>query len=303
MSKIPYVFLAMPHEFLTWDFLDDPIMMHFIVWMMKRISSEPSFIPLKGEGKQLHLEPFEFMFGRETSALAAGISLKNARTRVKQLIGLGYIKKVASKGASTYSVYSLEVGALRQVVNGRQSGQQPGQQMGQRTGHNLEAQISNPKCIKETSNVSAKFVDRTPFSDQQKSDLQGLLTYCQDKELRISERALRRWIRLYEPERITDHLSLLLDNLDGINKQEAWMEVALKENYSRQNSNIQENRRFAEDFAKSNDWPELKITQSYCCHSPSSKDYPFKLPPEAFREMLTDCYRQYHQDSEGVHGI
>ncbi len=235
--------------------------------------------------------------------MAAGIALKNARTRVKQLIGLGYIKKVASKGASTYSVYSLEVGALRQVVNGRQSGQQPGQQMGQRTGHNLEAQIPNPKCIKETSNVSTKFVDRTPFSDQQRSELEGLLAYCQDKGLRISERALRRWIRLYEPERITAHLSMLLHDIDGIKKQEAWMEVALKENYSRQNSNIQENRRFAEGFAKSNDWTDLKITQSYCCHSPSCKDYPFKLPPEAFREMLTDCYRQYHQNSEGAHGI
>ena len=164
-------------------------------------------------------------------------------------------------------------------------------------------QISDLEMIKETPNVISKVVDRSPFSDKQKSDLQGLLVYCQDKQLRISERALRRWIRLYESERITDHLSLLLNGIDGIKKPEAWMEVALKENYSRQNSNIQENRRFTEDFAKSNGWTDLKITQSYCCHSPSSKDYPFKLPPEAFREMLIDCYRQYHQDSEGAHGI
>ena len=303
MSKLPYVFLAIPHEFLTEDFLKDPVMMRFVVWMFKRISPNSSLVPLKGIGRQLFLDPFEFMFGRETCALAAGISLKNARTRLEQLIGLGYIKKVAGKGASTFSVYCLEIRALRQNINGQQSEQQLGQQTGQRTGHNLEAQIPDLKIIKETPNVIPKVVDRSPFSDKQKSDLQGLLAYCENKQLRISERALRRWIRFYEPERITDHLSLLLKDINGIKKQEAWMEVALKENYSRQNSNIQENRRFTEDFAKSNGWTDLKITQSYCCHSPSSKDYPFKLPPEAFREMLIDCYRQYHQDSEGAHGI
>lgn len=77
-------------------------MMCFIDWMMRRISPNSSVVPLKG--KQLSLAPYEFMFGRVACALAAGISVKNARTRLKQLIGLGYVKKVASKGSSTYSV-------------------------------------------------------------------------------------------------------------------------------------------------------------------------------------------------------
>lgn len=274
--------------------------MRFVVWMFKRISPNPSTVPLKGMGRQLLLDPFEFMFGRETCAVIAGISLKNARTRIKQLIGLGYIKKVAGKGASTFSVYCLETRALRQSVNGQQSeqqlGQQMGQQMGQRTGHNLEAQIPDFKVIEETSIAIPKVVDRSPFSDKQKSDLQGLLAYCQDKQLRISERALRRWIRLYESERITDHLSLLLKGIDGIKKHEAWMEVALKENYSNQNSNIKENRLFTEDFVRRHNWSDIKITQSYCTHPPSSKDYSFKLPPEDFRGMLTECYEQYRQN-------
>lgn len=298
MSKLPYVFLAIPHEFLTEDFLKDPIMMRFVVWMFKRISPNPSLVPLKGMGRQLLLEPFEFMFGRETCAIVAGISLKNARTRIKQLIGLGYIKKVAGKGASTFSVYCLETMALRQSINGQQSEQQLGQQTGQRTGHNLEAQIPDLKIIKETPNVIPKIVDRSPFSDKQKSDLQGLLAYCQDKQLRISERALRRWIRFYESDRITDHLSLLLKGIDGIKKPEAWMEVALKENYSNQNSNIKENRLFTEGFARRYNWRDIKITQSYCTHPPSGKDYSFKLPPEDFRGMLMDCYRQYHGADE-----
>lgn len=296
MSKLPYVFLAIPHEFLTEDFLKDPIMMRFVVWMFKRISPNPSLVPLKGMGRQLLLDPFEFMFGRETCALAAGISLKNAYTRLKQLIGLGYVKKVDSKGTSTFSVYCLETRALRQSVNGQQNEQQLGQQTGQQTGHNLEAQIPDLKIIKEAPNVISKIVDRAPFSDKQKSDLQGLFAYCQNKQLRISERALRRWIRLYESERITDHLSLLLKRIDGIKKTEAWMEVALKENYSNQNSNIKENRLFTEDFVRRNSWTDIKITQSYCTHPPSCKDYSFKLPPEDFREMLAECYEQYRQN-------
>ena len=283
MSKLPYVFLAIPHEFLTEDFLKDPIMMRFVVWMFKRISPNPSLVPLKGMGKQLLLDPFEFMFGRETCALAAGISLKNARTRIKQLIGLGYIKKVAGKGSSTYSVYCLETKALRQSVNGQQNEQQLGQQIGQQTGHNLETKNPDLKNKKETSSVISKVVDRSPFSDKQKTDLQGLLAYCQEKELRISERALSRWIRLYESERITDHFLLLIQGINGIKKPEAWMETALKENYSQQKSNIKENRLFIEDFARRNNWNDIKITQSYCTHPLSGKDYSFKLPPDDFQ--------------------
>ena len=78
MSKIPYVFLAIPHEFLTEDFLKDPVMIRFVVWMIKRISPNSSLVPLKGMSKQLLLDPFEFMFGREACALSAGISLKNS---------------------------------------------------------------------------------------------------------------------------------------------------------------------------------------------------------------------------------
>ena len=293
MSKLLYVFLAIPHEFLTEDFLRDPIMMRFIVWMIKRISLHPSMVPLKGKGKQLLLEPFEFMFGRETCALAAGISLKNVYTRLKQLTGLGYLKKVDSKGSSTYSVYALEVKTLRQSVNGQQNEQHVGQQIGQQTGHNLETKNADYRKKKETFSVITPNVDRSPFSDKQKSDLQGLLAYCQDKQLRISERALRRWIRLYESERITDHLSLLLKGIDGIKKPEAWMEVALKENYSNQNSNIKENRLFTEDFVRKRNWSDIKITQAYCTHPPSCKDYSFKLPPEDFRGMLAECYEQH----------
>ena len=171
-----------------------------------------------------------------------------------------YQESGRQRGQHFFSLLPRDKGASSKR-NGQQNEQQLGQQTGQQTGHNLETQIPDLKIIKETPNVTPKVVDRSPFSDKQKSDLQGLLAYCQDKQLRISERALRRWIRLYESERITDHLLLLLQGIDGIKKPEAWMEVALKENYSQQNSNIKENRLFTEDFARRNNWNDIKITQ------------------------------------------
>ena len=302
MSKLPYSFLAIPHEFLTEDFLRDPVMMRFIVWMIKRISPDPTLVPLKGKGQQLLLEPFEFMFGREKCAIAAGMSLKNVYTRLKQLTGLGYLKKVDSKSSSTYSVFALEVKTLRQNVNGQENELHLGQQIGQRTGHNLETKNKDLRKKKETFSVTTPNIDRAPFSDKQKTDLQGLLAYCQEKDLRISERALRRWIRLYESERITDHFLLLIQGINGIKKPEAWMETALKSNYSQQKNNIKENRGFIEDFARRNSWNDIKITQSYCTHPLSGKDYSFKLPPDDFRAMLIGCYEQHRETWERDHG-
>lgn len=302
MSKLPYSFLAIPHEFLTEDFLRDPVMMRFIVWMIKRISPDPALVPLKGKGQQLLLEPFEFMFGREKCAIAAGMSLKNVYTRLKQLTGLGYLKKVDSKSSSTYSVFALEIKALRQNVNGQENELHLGQQIGQRTGHNLETKNKDLRKKKETFSAITPNVDRSPFSEKQKTDLQGLLAYCLEKDLRISERALRRWVRLYESERITDHLLLLLQGIDRIKKPEAWMETALKANDSKQKDNIKENRLFIEDFVRKNNWHEIKITQSYCTHPSSGKDYSFKLPPDDFRAMLIGCYEQHRENWEGSRG-
>lgn len=79
------------------------------------------------------------------------------------------------------------------------------------------------------------------------------------------------------------------------------METALKSNYSQQKNNIKENRGFIEDFARRNSWNDIKITQSYCTHPLSGKDYSFKLPPDDFRAMLIDCYEQHRETWERDH--
>lgn len=80
------------------------------------------------------------------------------------------------------------------------------------------------------------------------------------------------------------------------------METALKANYSKQKDNIKENRFFIEDFVRRNSWHDIKITQSYCTHPSSGKDYSFKLPPDDFRAMVIGCYEQHRENWEEGHG-
>lgn len=297
MFKIPFFFRPIPDEFLTHEFLDDPSMMCLIVWMIKRISLHPQKIPLKNSGKHLILEPFEFMYGREKCAQDAGISLKNARTRLGQLIGLGYVQEVASKRASTYSVYRLVIEAFRQH-EGQHIGQQSGQLQGQQSGHKRETKKKETKNIKETFNVATNNTVRPSLSDKQKEELSVLLAYCQDKNLQIFEVSLARWSHNYAIDHIVAHIGLLIQKRDKIRKHEAWLERALKENYLEKDLIIGKNREFAQNFQKNKRWSDLKITKVYCTHLPSGKDYQFNLPVENFQKMLTDCYDQYHQIEE-----
>ena len=137
VSNIPYNFRPIPDEFLTDDFIDDPIMMRFIRWMFKRISVKPTAVPIKHRKMVLELEPFEFMYGRSKCAEQAGISLKQAESRLGQLVGQQMVTKVGSKSGSTFSVYRLVTASFTQN-SGQQVGQQVGQHIGQQVGHNQE---------------------------------------------------------------------------------------------------------------------------------------------------------------------
>lgn len=163
MSKIPYKFLPIPEEFLSDDFIDDPAMMRLIRWIFKRISTQKTEIPLKKQKRLLELEPFEFMFGRDSCSIETGVSTKKIQVRINQLIGLGYLTKVESKTVSTFTVYSISFGKkpVSKMVsnftsdilstksfnknNGQQNGQHHGQHVGQQVDHNLEEEKKRSK--------------------------------------------------------------------------------------------------------------------------------------------------------------
>ncbi len=291
MFKIPYIFRPMPDEFLTEDFLKDSTMFRLGVWIIKRAYPDSHYVALKKSATQLYLEPFEFMYGRDSCARDLNTTPNRVRTRIKQLIGLGYIVEISHKSTSTFSVYKLVTTAFKQNSS-QQSHQQNEQQVDHLVHHKRDTKIKENQNIKETSNVP-KNVDKSHLSDKQKEDLSVFLAYCESKELRIFEPSLIRWLCKYEIDHIIGHLALLDEKKNKIEKHEAWLEKALKDNYVGQNNNIQKNCEFAEQFKESNQWNDLHTTQRYCTHAPSSKDFQYKLPVDVFQKMLQECYEQY----------
>jgi hypothetical protein len=288
--SIPYCYLAIPYEFLTEDFLKDPIMIRFVVWMMNRIRPYPTKIPLKDSLTVLLLEPFEFMFGRNKCAEDARISAKNARTRISQLISLRYVEEVSCKRAAKYTVYRLMLTSFR-LNAGQHKVQSGGQQKEQPLGHNRKTEMEEEQSIKGTINY-IRNNDCSPLSNEEEEALIALTAYCESRSLKIYEKSIRRWITQYGVEHINAHLGILMKE-KNVKNPEAWMETALRCNYVQKNNNIQVNREFIINFCKEKRWNSLRITKAYCTHEPSGKDYKFDLSSESFKKMIIDCYNQY----------
>lgn len=290
-SPILYRFAPVPFEFFSEEFVEDHAMMRFVACMMCRISPYPKKIPLKNSHKHLLLDAFEFMYGRIKFSKEAGITEKNARTRLRQLIGLGYIEEVANKRASSYTVYRIVTTAFTQV-SGRLNGQEMEQQEGLHTGHKRKTKIQEKKNIKGTVNDIGSV--NSSLSDKQKEDLSVLIAYCSEKAIKIQKPALERWLSQYESEYVVEHFQLLITSKKPIDNPEAWMVSALRRNYVGKNQNIEINRAFSKKLKKDNGWKDLILTKTYCRHEPSGKDYQYDLVPENFQKMLRDCYDQYN---------
>lgn len=88
-TKIPYQFYPIPKEFLTNEFLEDPIMMKLIVYIFKRIRPFPQLVEIMNNKRivEVQLQPFEFIFGRVACAKECGVSEEEIRSRVNKLFG------------------------------------------------------------------------------------------------------------------------------------------------------------------------------------------------------------------------
>lgn len=135
--SIPYFFLPTPDEFWSDEFLDDPIMMRFIRHLMRTISCQPQKV--KNKGKDVELEPFEFIFGREKWAEKTGLSTKQIQNRINRLVSLNLCIKSESKTVSTFTVYKLNTEALS-----KNKGQHLSDVKGQHFGHQI-GQVKNEK--------------------------------------------------------------------------------------------------------------------------------------------------------------
>jgi hypothetical protein len=128
-ENIPYTFIPLPYEFMTDEFIEDPIMMKLVRYIMQMIRPYEHKYKFKNNGRfiEINLKPFAFVFGREMTANACCASEKNIRTRMQKLRASSWVEKSAStvceKSASTYSIYTLSTASFRKT-EGQQLGQQ-----------------------------------------------------------------------------------------------------------------------------------------------------------------------------------
>jgi len=289
MSNIPYVFRPIPEEFLTDDFLDDPLMMRLIRYIMKQISPHPQKIPLKNKKKILELEPFEFMYGRKACMKQTGLTERNARTRIVQLVELFFVEKVSIKSSSTYSVYRLVTGSFIKN-NVQQNVTQTVQHTVQHSDHNVRNENKNDSLsfLKETNKEKTKIV-RPSFRSSllYEDQIQTILLYCETKNIHITQKDLSLWFKKHDEEKILATINLLLTQKKQVINQAKWLQNALSEDFVGKALNLEKNKFFCEEFKRENKWKDLTITKQYCRIESLGIDFHFWWHQDKFREELT----------------
>lgn len=240
MSEIPYQFNAIPDQFLTDDFLEDPVMMKLIRYIFKRIRyvDHEEIIKVNRQHRKVKLKPYEWIFGREKCAKECKVSERSIRTRIDQQIRTGYVKKVASSSTSTYTVYILVKEAFMKNTD-QQFDQQIDQQFDQQFDHNLyiRDQISRDNEVvvdvraPPPSGSDAALHSRSPTSSGAASlEFKDFVSHCESLKGDWSEAEMARAWESYEESSREDIQYPLLYAQRILENQKRDVPVKLKYN-------------------------------------------------------------------------
>lgn len=139
MAKIPYYFeTPVPIYFREHGWFDNENTFKFVTWAFSKCSSETRKTVI--QGKEITLEPFEFIAGRLSSPKECYMTEKQWRGQLFTLLQAGILKKTANSKSNKYSCYVWVVEMFTDN-NKKEKVQQKGQQRANRgptEGHNLE---------------------------------------------------------------------------------------------------------------------------------------------------------------------
>ena len=156
-NNIPYLFRAIPDEFLEDRFIEDIHMFRLIRYIFKRIrfcAHEEIFL-VNRQQKKVQLKPLQFIYGREKSALECKTTPQISRNRINQLKNLGYIKKCTSSSTSTFTVYELSTDKFGKNTN-QQLNQHLNQQFNHKEESNKEIQQQPNACVVSSTSKKTK---------------------------------------------------------------------------------------------------------------------------------------------------
>jgi hypothetical protein len=114
MSKITYIFdTPVPSYFRSNGYFKCPKNRAFVTWAFSICSTEPKIITVNS--KQILLDPFQFVSGRDSSTDHTGLTVRQTQTQIDRWIKLGLLRRVQEKCTIRYSVFEWMIHKFPQI--------------------------------------------------------------------------------------------------------------------------------------------------------------------------------------------
>jgi hypothetical protein len=154
-----------------------------------------------------------------------------------------------------------------------------------------EPQQPAPKKVSPPLSSSKK-TEEKPKSVQ--AEVQHLIEEIKRLKIPIKDSTVLAWIKKYGVDKVIAHVALFVkrNRSKKIDKPEAWIQLALKEDYVGMEALRERNKLFAENFKRDHHWKNLIITKSYVRDELTGKDLGFGLPEENFKQVLKHIFKE-----------
>ena len=158
MSKIPFEFLPIPNFLIEKGWTDDPKTWRLIRILFSRCQNEGHIAYV--DGREVYLEPYEFIYGRDKTAKDAGLSTNEVRTRMIKFSTSNLTSKITSKSTSTFTVYRWVTEAFCEKWH-QQKHQQNNQQK-QRESTSTSTSTSTTKQLTRSKSIDIREQQAAP---------------------------------------------------------------------------------------------------------------------------------------------
>jgi hypothetical protein len=147
-EKINYPFTPIPNYFHDHGWFKDVNCLIFVNWAFHRCSTISRKI--FHDHKEVSLDPFEFISGRDICSLESGLSHQQIRTQLLHLVEAGIIEKSTSKSTNKFSVYKWITTRFSENIN---------QQINQQVTSNQPASNHNQDQRREDRLIDNDLID------------------------------------------------------------------------------------------------------------------------------------------------
>lgn len=293
MSEIPFNFESCPSYFRKNGWFKNPKTCAFVTWTFSRCYSYSREI--HHDGKKIVLEPYQFIFGREVCSLETGLTENEVRHQQNNMENAFFLKKAPNKTPKRFTIYEWVCASFlkdnNQVNHQEATKKQP-------TNHHKQ-DLTKPKSeIYIDLGIACEVL---PFSKKEKSESkhplkkeqQLMLKKLLDLKINTDESTFKFWIRTYSETKIDNainHYQNELKNRPTIDNPGGFIHNILLGRIIPITPQVEENKKFAQQFAISKGWNNLKISPKFAKCEVTNSDVPLFLDSENFEVALNKLY-------------